>query len=38
MRVVLEAYGWNKAKAADVLGIGRTSLYEKIKLYGLEPE
>jgi DNA-binding NtrC family response regulator len=38
IRAVLDACGWNKAKAADVLGIGRTNIYEKIKQYGLEPE
>ena len=38
IRAVLDACGWNKAKAADILGIGRTNIYEKIKQYGLEPE
>jgi two-component system response regulator AtoC len=36
---VLDAVEWNKVRAAEVLGIGRTSLYEKIRLYGLsKPE
>ncbi|MFG0316648.1 MAG: sigma 54-interacting transcriptional regulator [Planctomycetota bacterium JB042] len=34
----LEATGWNKSKAAELLGIGRTNIYEKIKLYGLAPD
>ncbi|MBI4881022.1 MAG: sigma-54-dependent Fis family transcriptional regulator, partial [Planctomycetes bacterium] len=38
IRAVLEATDWNKSKAAEVLGIGRTNIYEKIKQYGLEPE
>jgi Nif-specific regulatory protein len=37
IRAVLEAVDWNKTKAAEVLGIGRTNIYEKIKIYGLEP-
>ncbi len=35
MRAVLKAVGFNKVRAAEILGIGRTSLYEKIKLYGI---
>ncbi len=38
IRAVLVATGWNKSRAAEILGIGRTNIYEKIKLYGLEPE
>jgi len=37
IRLVLETVDWNKTKAAEVLGIGRTNIYEKIKQYGLEP-
>jgi DNA-binding NtrC family response regulator len=33
----LRAAGGNKAKAAKILGIHRTSLYEKIKTHGLDP-
>jgi DNA-binding NtrC family response regulator len=32
----LEANGWNRQKTADVLEINRTTLYKKIKRYGLE--
>ncbi len=34
---VLESTGWNKVRAAEILGIGRTNLYEKIRLFGLKP-
>jgi two-component system, NtrC family, response regulator AtoC len=33
---VIHATGWNKARAASVLGIDRTTLYRKLKTYGLE--
>ncbi len=33
---VLEKTGWNKTKAAEVLGIDRVSLWRKIKKYALE--
>ncbi|MFH0946064.1 MAG: sigma 54-interacting transcriptional regulator [Planctomycetota bacterium] len=36
IRAVLVATGWNKSRAAEILGIGRTNIYEKIKQYGLE--
>ena len=34
---VLEQTGWNKYKAAKQLGIARSTLYGKIKKFGLEP-
>jgi transcriptional regulator with PAS, ATPase and Fis domain len=34
----LRAAGGNKAKAARVLGIHRTSLYEKMRTHGLDPD
>ena len=34
---VIEAVGWNKNRAAKTLGIDRTTLYTKIKKYGLSP-
>lgn len=35
---VLEAVNWNKKKAAEMLGIHRSTLYEKIAEHQLEPE
>ena len=35
IRRVIEAVGWNKNRAAKTLGIDRTTLYTKIKRYGL---
>jgi transcriptional regulator of acetoin/glycerol metabolism len=32
----LEKTGWNKALAAYLLGMGRTTLYRKIKEYNLK--
>ncbi len=32
----LEQEGWNRTKAAQVLGISRRQLFDKIQLYGLE--
>ena len=32
----LERLGWNYSRAAEVLGIGRTTLWRKLKEYGLE--
>ncbi len=34
---VLEHTGWNRTRAAEILGIDRVSLWRKIKQYGLEP-
>jgi DNA-binding NtrC family response regulator len=35
---VLDAVGWNKKEAAEVLEISRGTLYRKIAEYGLEPQ
>jgi two-component system response regulator HydG len=32
----LERYGWNHSRAADALGIARTTLWRKLKDYGLD--
>ncbi len=37
IRSTLERVGWNKYRAAQVLGIARSTLYGKIKRYGLNP-
>jgi two-component system response regulator HydG len=34
---VLESVAWNKARAAEILGIGRPTVYEKIKQHDLRP-
>lgn len=36
IRLALEKFHWNKSKAADHLGLKRTTLQYKIKKYGLE--
>ena len=35
IRTVLDKTDWNKAKAARILGIDRSTLYRKIHKYGL---
>ncbi len=37
LRTTLDATGWNRTRAARHLGIDRSTLWRKIKLYGLEP-
>jgi DNA-binding NtrC family response regulator len=34
---VLAATGWNKTKAAEILGMARITLYEKIRAFDLHP-
>ena len=34
----LESNGWNRQGTADMLGINRTTLYKKMKKYGIEFE
>jgi Nif-specific regulatory protein len=36
VRAVLLATGWNKTRAAEILGVARITLYEKIKAFGLD--
>jgi PAS domain S-box-containing protein len=38
LQETLQGTGWNRSKAARRLGIDRTTLWRKIKEYGLEPE
>ncbi len=33
---ILERHGWNHTRAADALGIGRTTLWRKLKEFGIE--
>jgi DNA-binding NtrC family response regulator len=35
---VLQATGWHKTKAAEILGMARITLYEKIRAFDLQPE
>jgi len=35
---VLKEVGWNKKKAADRLGVNRTTLYNKLRKYNIAPE
>jgi len=34
----LEKYAWNQKKASEVLGISTTTLWRKLKSYGIEPK
>ena len=34
----LETHGWNRQETADALGINRTTLYKKMKKYGISFE
>jgi DNA-binding NtrC family response regulator len=34
----LDRYQWNQKQASDVLGISTTTLWRKLKLYGIEPK
>jgi transcriptional regulator of acetoin/glycerol metabolism len=36
IRTALRAHAGNRSRAAAALGIGRTTLYRKLRLYGLE--
>lgn len=36
IRRVLQSVNWNKRRASEMLGINRSTLYEKIRLYGIE--
>ena len=38
IRAALEANGWNRQNTAAALQINRTTLYKKMKRYGLEDE
>lgn len=38
LRAALEANGWNRQETAKALDINRTTLYKKMKRYGLEDE
>ncbi len=34
----LDRYAWNQKKASDILGISTTTLWRKLKSYGIEPK
>ena len=34
---VLDDVSWNQARAAEILGIGRNTLWRKLKDYGIQP-
>ena len=38
IRQALEAHKWNRQETADALGINRTTLFKKMKHYGLYAE
>ncbi len=38
LEAALQANGWNRQLTAEQLGINRTTLYKKIKRYGLSPD
>ncbi|MFQ5601023.1 MAG: helix-turn-helix domain-containing protein, partial [Candidatus Krumholzibacteriia bacterium] len=38
IRIVLEKHGWNITRSAEILGINRVTLYNKIRKYGLRKE
>ena len=38
IRKVLQSVNWNKRRASEVLGINRSTLYEKIRLYHIEKQ
>jgi len=38
LETALRANGWNRQLTAEQLGINRTTLYKKMKRYGLDPE
>ena len=38
IRQALDATGWNKNRAAKLLGLKRTTLVEKIRTLGIEPD
>ena len=35
---ILEHYGWNQKSASEILGISTTTLWRKLKSYGIEPK
>jgi len=35
---MLEKYSWNQKQASEILGISTTTLWRKLKLYGIEPK
>jgi DNA-binding NtrC family response regulator len=37
IQTTLEKVGWNKYRAAQILGVARSTLYSKIQKYGLKP-
>lgn len=35
---ILEKYAWNQKKASEILGVSTTTLWRKLKAYGIEPK